>query len=654
MITQKSVQEILDTVKVEEIIQDFVSLRRRGVNLIGNCPFHHEKTPSFNVSPSKNIFKCFGCGKAGDAVTFLMEHEHFTFPEALLYIAKKYGIEVEEITPSPEAVQEQQYADSLFIINQYAQQFFHEQLFETDAGKSIGLSYFKERGFREDTMRKFGLGYTPDKNAAFTQKAVADGYNIELLRKLGLTSQNDRDFFRNRVMFTIHNLSGKPIAFAGRIMVKDAKAPKYINSPETDIYYKSKVLYGAYFAKQAIRKEDECILVEGYTDVISLHQAGIENVVASSGTSLTTDQIRLIKRYTPNVRILYDGDQAGIKAALRGVDMLLEQDLNVRIVLLPDGEDPDSYLQKVGASDFKAYIQEAGKDFILFKADLLLAEAGKDPVKKTQLLKDIIASIGRIPDPLKRAVYVKECARLFEVEEQLLVAEANKVLTQHFIHKKEKIEKDEQHPSFEGEFSDANISQQDSPFARKNAKDSVTTGDEFQEKDLVRILICYGNQMFEEEDNTTVAAYILHNIEDVMEEFDNPLYRRVVEVCMERLSKMEPINEQFFVQHSDAELSKLAIDMMTSPYEYSENWAKRWEIYLSQHDPDKNFVNDSERALKLFRFRKLKRMAEKVKNMIAQLHQQNDHEQMVAHIIMLQKINQIKNELAKKYGMVIG
>lgn len=652
MITQKSVQEILDTVKVEEIIQDFVNLRRRGVNMIGLCPFHHEKTPSFNVSPSKNIFKCFGCGKAGDAVTFLMEHEHFTFPEALMYIAKKYGIEVEEILPSPEAEQEQQYAESLFIVNQYAQQFFQDQLFDTDSGKSIGLSYFKERGFREDTIRKFGLGYTPDQNAAFTQRAVAQGYNIELLRQLGLTTQHDRDFFRNRVMFTIHNLSGKPIAFAGRIMVKDAKAPKYINSPETDIYFKSKVLYGANFAKQAIRKEDECILVEGYTDVISLHQAGIENVVASSGTSLTTDQIRLIKRYTPNVRILYDGDPAGIKAALRGVDMLLEQDLNVRIVLLPDGEDPDSYLQKVGATDFKAYIHEAGKDFILFKADLLLTEAGKDPVKKTQLLKDIVASIGRIPDPLKRAVYIKECAKLFEVEEQLLVAEANKVLTQHFLHKKEKAE--QSGDALQDEYQVVSSQGIDAPRTSKGIAQSPSSGQEFQEKDLVRILICFGGQLFDEDEKTTVAEYILHNIDDVMDEFDNPLYRRVAEVCMERLSKNEPLDEHFFKYHTDKELSKLAIDMMTSPYEYSENWANRWDIYLSQHDPDKNFVNDSEKALKLFRFRKLKRMAEKVKNTIAQLHQQNDQEQLMAHMIMLQKINQIKNELAKKYGMVIG
>jgi len=417
VIAQKSVQEILDTVKVEEVIQDFVNLRRRGVNLIGLCPFHNEKTPSFNVSPSKNIFKCFGCGKGGDAVQFLIEHEHFTFAEALLYIAKKYNIEVEETVVSQEAMAEKQHFESLYIVNQFASDFYQEQLFETDRGKSIGKSYFKERGFRDETIRHFGLGFAPNQPDALTTKAVGMGYNIEFLRSVGLTTQYERDFFRDRVIFPIHNLSGKIIAFAGRILVKDVKAPKYINSPETEIYNKSKTLYGAFFAKRAIRQEDECILVEGYTDVISLHQSGIENVVASSGTSLTVEQARLIRRYTPNVKILYDGDLAGIKAALRGVDILLEQDLNVRIVLLPDGEDPDSYLQQAGVEAFKTYISQTAKDFITFKADQLMKEAGNDPVKKAHVIKDIISSIAKIPDPIKRMVYVRECSRIAQVSE---------------------------------------------------------------------------------------------------------------------------------------------------------------------------------------------------------------------------------------------
>ncbi len=432
MIKEKTVQEIFETARVEDVIQDYVSLKRRGVNLIGLCPFHNEKTPSFTVSPAKNIYKCFGCGKGGNAVQFLMEHEQFTYPEALRHLAAKYGIEIEEEEVSSEERLEQQRADSLFLVNEFAMNYYQEQLFETDLGKSIGLNYFKERGFREETIKKFGLGYAPEGKDKFTLAAVNASYNAELLKQLGLTTDYGSDFFRNRVMFTIRNLSGKVVALAGRIMATDVKAPKYINSPETEIYHKSKVLYGAYFAKGPIRKQDECILVEGYTDVISLHQAGIENVVASSGTSLTTGQIHLIKRYTSNVKVLFDGDPAGIKAALRGIDMLLEQDLNVRIVILPEGEDPDSYLKKVGTEAFKDFINgEEAKDFILLKADLLLQEAGNDPIKRAGIIKEIVQSIARVPDPLKRSLFVKECSRLFEVDENILINETNKAVAGH-------------------------------------------------------------------------------------------------------------------------------------------------------------------------------------------------------------------------------
>lgn len=641
MITQKSVQEILDTARVEEVIQDFVTLRRRGVNLIGNCPFHHEKTPSFIVSPAKNIYKCFGCGRAGNAVQFLMDHEHFTFPEALRYLAKKYGLEVEEVVPSAEQQEEQQYHDSLFIVNQYAQQYFQDQLFNTPTGKSVGLGYFKERGFLEDTVRKFGLGFAPDQKDAFTAKAVSEGYNIELLRKLGLTTQFDRDFFRNRVMFTIHNLSGKPVAFAGRIMVKDAKAPKYINSPETDIYSKSKVLYGAFFAKQAIRKADECILVEGYTDVISLHQSGIENVVASSGTSLTVDQIRLVKRYTPNVKVLFDGDSAGIKAALRGIDMLLEQDVNVRVVLLPDGEDPDSYLRKVGVTAFQTYLEQASKDFILFKADLLLKEAGNEPIKRTELLKDIIESISKIPDPLKRAMYVKECARLFEVDESILVQESNKLLTKTMIQRRQ--QQEAQRPD---EAPPTDLTPPPAP-----SRPGV--GHEFREIDLVRVLVNYGGEWYDAEEKITVAAFILQNIEDVMDEFDHALYRRVAEVCLEMLAARQPVQQSYFLHHPDEEIRKLAMNLSTSPYEYSDNWAQRWDIYLSQKMPDDNFVKDSEQALRLFRFHKILRLCEKTQRQIEQLQQQQEWDQAIAHLKVKSRLDQVKKELAAQLGIVV-
>lgn len=352
MITQKTIQEVMNTAKVEDVVGDFVNLRRRGVNLIGNCPFHDEKTPSFTVSPSKNIYKCFGCGKAGDPVRFIMDHEHISFPESIRFLAQKYRIEVEETEQTAQEIENKHIIDSYYIVNQFAKDYYTDVLFNRVEGKNIGLSYFKERGFREATIKKFQLGYATDDRDEFTKKAIDKKFNIEHLRTLGLTTKSDVDFFRARVMFTIHNISGKVVAFAGRTLSSDKKQPKYINSPESDIYNKRAVLYGLYFAKEAIRKQDECILVEGYTDVISLHQGGIENVVASSGTSLTKEQIRLVKRYTPNIKIIYDGDQAGIKAALRGLDLVLESDLNVKLVLLPDGHDPDSFLASQGSDAF--------------------------------------------------------------------------------------------------------------------------------------------------------------------------------------------------------------------------------------------------------------------------------------------------------------
>ncbi|MBK8669789.1 MAG: DNA primase [Saprospiraceae bacterium] len=352
MITQKTVQEVMNIARVEDVIGDFINLKRRGVNMIGNCPFHDEKTPSFTVSPSKNIYKCFGCGKGGDSVRFIMDHEHLSFPEAVRFLAARYRIEIEETENTAQEIEQKQVTDSLYIVNDFARDYFTDVLFNRSEGRNIGLSYFKERGYRESTIKKFQLGYATEERDEFTKKAIDKKFNIEHLRTLGLTSKSDLDFFRSRVMFTIHNVSGKVVAFAGRTLSSDKKQPKYINSPESEIYNKRAVLYGLFFAKEAIRKADECILVEGYTDVITLHQGQIENVVASSGTSLTREQIRLIKRYTPNIKIIYDGDPAGIKAALRGLDLVLESDMNVKLVLLPDGQDPDSFLAAQGTEAF--------------------------------------------------------------------------------------------------------------------------------------------------------------------------------------------------------------------------------------------------------------------------------------------------------------
>lgn len=650
MITNKSVQEIIETAKVEEIIQDFVSLKRRGANMMGLCPFHNEKTPSFVVSPAKNIYKCFGCGRAGGPVQFLMEHESFAFPEALRYIAKKYGIEVEETQASQEEIAARQHLDSLYLVNQFAQEYFQQQLFNTDLGKSVGLSYFKQRGFREETIRKFGLGFTSDQRTGFTDVATRTGYSLDSLKKLGLTTQYDRDFFRNRVMFTIHNLSGKPIAFAGRIMAKDVKAPKYINSPETEIYHKSKVLYGANFAKVAIRKQDECILVEGYTDVISLHQAGIENVVAASGTSLTTEQIRLIKRYTPNVKILFDGDFAGLKAALRGIDLILAQDLNVKVVMLPDGEDPDSYLQSVGTTAFKTFLDEKAQDFIFFKTNLLLKQVGNDPVRKTELVKDVVGSISKIPDPIKRSLYIKECARLVSVEEQLLINEINKVVSKELTkHRASNDRGNLQRVQRHEAQALADSLEQPVPQQKESR-----VGDEFQEKDIVRILVAGGDAIFDKEESITVAQFIISNIEDVIDDFDNQGYQQIAKLAQERLATGQALSTDFFTQHPEQAVQQMAINLITSPYELSENWEKRYEITLqTQKSPELNFSEDSIQSLKRFRLRKISRMCQKNQEQIKELTASGDMEKLMVHMKVQQKLLNIRNDLAKELGTVV-
>ncbi|MCU0345768.1 MAG: DNA primase [Saprospiraceae bacterium] len=656
MIPQKTVQEILETAKIEDVVQEFVNLRRRGVNMIGVCPFHNEKTPSFTVSPAKNIFKCFGCGKAGDSAKFIMEHEHLSYPDALRYLARKYRIEIEEVKLTPEAVAQQQAEESLYIINDYARQFYQDQLFDTDMGKSVGLSYFKGRGFREETIRKFGLGYAPNEYEAFVKKATQAGYKLDFLKKLGLASQYDKDFFRNRVMFTIHNLSGKPIAFAGRIMEKDAKAPKYINSPETEIYVKNKNLYGIFHAKTAIRKVDECILVEGYTDVISLHQAGIENVVASSGTSLTEGQIALIKRFTPNIKILYDGDAAGVKAALRGLDMVLEQDMNVRVVLLPDGDDPDSYLQKVGATAFQEFIEQQAKDFILFKTNLLLAETKGDPVKKAGLVRDIVESVAKVPDPFKRSFYVKECARVMELEEQVLVTETNKAVQQILVkrdadRRKKPEVKVNIVPEDDGGFpSEAPPETDYVPVAP--APQRRATGHEFQERDIVRILVEAGGKVYDEKENMTVAEFVLGNIEDVLDDFDNPAYLRIAKEALQLVLDKQPITTQYFIGHNDQAISELAVDLLHSPWEYSPGWAER-ELYLSsQKMPEENFNKDSLSALLQFKLRKVIRLGEKNQLQMKQVPP-DDAAQLMRLMKVQMKLMEMRNELMKQVGMVV-
>jgi len=677
LISQKSVEEILNRARIEDIVEDFVDLKRRGVNLIGLCPFHNEKTPSFTVSPSKNICKCFGCGKGGDPVQFLKEKEDLTFPEALRYIAKKYGIQIEEKALSQEAMKEKQLFDSLYLVNDYAKEFYQKELFETTRGKSVGLSYFKGRGFREATIKKFGLGYAPNAKDMLTSSAVAAGYNIELLRKVRLTNQYDGDFFRDRVMFTIHNQSGKVIAFAGRTLQKNSKTAKYINSPESEVYIKNKILYGAYFAKKSIREQDECILVEGYTDVISLHQAGIENVVASSGTSLTVGQINLIKRYTPNIKILYDGDAAGIKAALRGLDLVLEQDMNVKVCLLPDGEDPDSYMQKVGLTAFKEYMDQEGKDFILFKTNLLLAEVADDPVKKTGLIKDIVQSISKIPDAIKRSMYVKQCAQLMDIDESLLVAESNREIQKIQKKKEQKAYFDRQRkqskapstnsvpfppstPSWGNEpppFSDEPFPGMDygevaPPMGNESMPSSTPKsieGDEFQEKDIIRILLSGGEQVFDVEEDITVAEYILNNIEDVLDSFDDLAY----EAIAKEYNKNRKLSGNHFLTHKDKAIKQIAINVLADPYDYSPGWEERFEKPMNQKNPEENFTKDSIYSLRRFKLKKVIKMCNENQEKIGKLQKEDNLPKLMKLLKKQQKLIAIRNELAALTNTVV-
>ncbi len=641
MISQKNIGEIFEAAKIEEVVGDYITLKKRGVNLLGVCPFHHEKTPSFTVSPAKNIYKCFGCGNGGNAVNFIMEHENMTYPEALRHLAAKYNIELDEIQTTDEQRQEKQLYDSLYLITEYAKDFYQKQLFETEEGKSIGLSYFKERGFREEILKKFGLGYAPNTKNAFTLNAINTGYKPEMLIQAGLTSKDgNRDFFRNRVQFAIHNLTGKVVGFGGRIMSKDVKAPKYINTPESEIYNKSKVLYGAFFARRAIRQFDECILVEGYTDVISLHQAGIEHVVASSGTSLTEGQIGLIKRYTPNIKILYDGDPAGVKAALRGLDLVLEQDMNVKIVLLPDKEDPDSYLQKVGITVFQEYIDSNAQDFILFKTNLLLEEAKGDPIKKTNLIKDIVNSIAKIPDPLKRSVFVKECATRLEVDEGVLVAETNKVTLAEMNKRKKRADRERDNtppPDFLPE---------QGPAIQQPPSKKMVLDDQIREKHLIGLLMAYGEEKMEEE--VTVAHYILSNIEEVIDEIDNDLCKFIIYECLERLKSQKSLSQEYFIRHHNPEINKLAVAALTTPYEYSKNWEeKHLNPLQTQPMPEKNYVKDTKNSMDRLKWSKAKRLNIKLTSQIKEAQDNNDMDKVLKLMKVQMKMKKIEQEYSE-------
>lgn len=579
MLDQSTVDRIIDAARIQEVVSDYVTLRKRGVNMIGLCPFHNEKTPSFTVSPAKGIFKCFGCGKGGNSVHFIMEHEQISYYEALKFLARKYHIEFKEREFSPEELAARNDRESMFLVNEFAQKYFSTTLHNHIEGKSIGLSYFRERAFRDDIIRKFQLGYSLEQRDGFTQTALKEGYNKEYLVKTGLTLENEQgqltDRFRGRVMFPVHTLSGKVVAFGGRIIRKDDKTAKYVNSPESEIYHKSNELYGIYFAKQAIVREDRCYLVEGYTDVISMHQTGIENVVASSGTSLTPGQIRLIHRFTENVTIIYDGDPAGIKASIRGIDMLLEEGLNIRVLLLPDGDDPDSFARKTNAANFIEFVNKNSVDFMRFKTRLLIDDAGNDPVKRAALISDIVRSISIIPNQVIRGEYVKDCSILLKTDEAMLYHEINKL----------KASNREKSTTQQTTAQTQTVIPETSIAINKVFFDS-------EEKNLLQLLIKYGHlSRFyldeKKEKSITVAEYVYNELEIDDLSFHNPLHQRMLNEYKQQCMTQTNSAEKFFTFHPDPQISQLAIELLSEKYTLSKVHSKMKEII-----PDENRLND--------------------------------------------------------------
>lgn len=645
MISPNTIQQILGRIDVIEIVGTFVKLKKRGTNYLGLCPFHNEKSPSFTVSPAKEIYKCFGCGKSGNAIGFLMEHEKYTYVEALRWLAQRYNVEVEETEVSPEQKIQQQSAESLFIINNFGQQFFSNHLFNTEEGQDIGLSYLKQRGFREEIIKKFQIGFNPEARDSFAKAAVQAQYNVDLLQKSGLVVIRDErpvDNYRGRIIFPIHNQSGKVLGFGARILKTNDKAPKYINTPENEIYSKSKILYGSYFARQAIDKADECLLVEGYTDVVSLHQAGIENVVASGGTSLTPDQLRLVKKYTNNLTIIYDGDGAGIKAALRGLDLALEESLNVKLVLIPDKEDPDSYVNKVGPAAFAAFIAANKKDFILFQLEVTLKDAGNDSIKKSAVVNQVaetIAKINKAEDFTRQQDYIKQSAEILKIEEAGLHALVNKFIRDKITKEEAKNIRPERNDNFEKPAT---------PFEIEDDAIDLLNKDEQHERAMVRSLLEFG--LKEWEGNQRVADHIFTEIESNQLEdlIDNKALIDLIKTYKDWYDTgLEP-TAKTFLYHEDAALSNLVIHVMDYTTEISPNWKNIFEgKILTREDLYREEVFSTINYLKL---RKIKRMIDENQR---DMEKEKVSSEQIVFLQIHQHLKKMEIELTKQLGTVI-
>jgi DNA primase len=643
-ISKFTTDKVKERVDIVEVIGDYVPLKKKGQNMWACCPFHGEKTPSFSLSPAKQIYKCFGCGKAGDPIQFVMDIEGIGFQEAIRQLAGKYGIEVEEeANLSPEQNLEQNERESLFIAVNFAKDFFVKNL-ETDEGKSIGLSYFKERGFTPQIIQKFDLGYSLDGWDHFLKAAKSAGYQEEILLKAGLILQKEGDAerlydrFRNRVTFTIHNVSGKPIGFGARILTKDKNQPKYINSPETPIYHKSDVLYGMFQAKKAIRDQDNCFLVEGYTDVVSLHLSGIENVVASSGTSLTDGQIKLIRRFTNQVTVLYDGDSAGIKASLRGIDLLLEGGLNVKAVVFPDGEDPDSYSRKVGTQAFQDYLKANSRDFIGFKISLYQEEIDKDPIRKAGIIREVVQSISKIPDPIIRSVYAKEASGLLSIEEEILHAELNKILLKT---QKEQFERAKEEKAVED-----SIDQLLPVPVEASAEDNLL----LQEREMLRLLLNYGGQKLDVQE-LHFCQYILSEIEEVS--FQTPVYQKMIQLYRDQISLGQVPSDELFLNHGDAEIRQEAIAMITLRHEVSTNWKDKFQIFVALESDD--LADTAFKSILRLKRRLLQKMMEESMAKIKEAEQLQLAEDKVSELLEVYlELKKLKLKIDKELGIVIG
>jgi DNA primase len=675
LIPKDTIDKIFEAARVEEVVGDFITLKKRGANLLGLCPFHGEKSPSFTVSPVKGIYKCFGCGKSGNAVNFIMEHESMTYPEALKYLAKKYNIEIveKEITPEERAVQNER--ESLYIVSSYAQKYFSDNLWDSDEGKSVGLSYFRDRGFTDETIKKFQLGYSFEERTAFSKAAVHAGYKPDYLVKTGLSILSDKfktedggeikgehlfDRYGGRVMFPIQNVTGRVIGFGGRILGADKKFAKYVNSPQSDIYDKSKVLYGLYFAKKQIVQDDNCYLVEGYTDVISMHQTGIENVVSSSGTSLTVEQIRLIHRFTNNITILYDGDVAGIKASFRGIDLILEQGMNVKVLLFPDGDDPDSYSKKHSSEEVKDFIKKNANDFIKFKTNLLYAEAKTDPVKKGALVKEIIESISIVPDSIIRNEYIAQCSHILQVDEQTLVFQVKQTRDT----KKVKTATDEQkaaekeairNPEEKRSSSNTNNEVKDDLQKLLDAELNPFTE---QEKNIVRLLLNYGNKLIDVQHTSaeneiltaemSIAEYVLLvlNLDELS--FIDPVYQMFLYEFMLQIHGGKIPAATHFTNHSNPNISATAINLISSNHVLSDKWKARHNIYIS-HETD-NLKKTVDHDLYAYKEKRLQKL---LKEEIEKLKTTTNDDEVQTLLISIQKLDAQKAIANKLLGRTI-